>query len=522
MQAVYTGVMKLLEAQLRPYLEIGSGPSPRPGCGADQLEATYHSNTDYSDVSIHEGQITIRNGQIKIRAVNARLSDHYGVQAFAVAHASWKEVRVKIPWRHLASQPVEIQVVGLQVVITPTARADWSVDDVRRHKEHTVADAVVALQKKLGAVFERREQRHKKLGLLGRLKAKLLHHFRPEVTIMDVHVRYENMGQHPQPCEPFAAGLVLYRVAVKTTNVSSSTRPKVCGARRGSTSRPKTTDDRKEVEISVSPGESERSGVYCQTISQGARSVLTGGDTTSVGQLLEAARSVAAAHAAHGCGASSPEEKLGKHERERQQQSFFEAHAAIATRMRCGDAHDEHSAGGAAARRGTGAAGATPPAPFSPYENFGSPWLLGPLSLHAVQSVSTAADDGSIFDYEAPIQVPPLSPPAPPPSPATCRSSLATAPSPLHPAHGRCSRFTCRTLRHTCPTHSSRVCSRPAPSARRMRSGPSTHSRRRSSARSAGPTRTTVAAPREPTGAPRSTPLCTNSRLRARSRRATS
>ena len=135
MNIVYDGVMKVLEAQLRPYLEIGRGPAPAYIDDESGLQRTRYKNVDYSDVKMADGLISINNGQLKHDVVNERLSDHLGLSAFEVRHAQWKEVRVKIPWTSFATQSVEIQVEGLQVVLTPTVRSSWSVEEVRRHKE---------------------------------------------------------------------------------------------------------------------------------------------------------------------------------------------------------------------------------------------------------------------------------------------------------------------------------------------------------------------------------------------------
>jgi hypothetical protein len=46
--------------------------------------------------------------------------------------------------------------------------------------------AVEALTKKLKDVLEKHDHKKKKLGLLGKIKAKLLYHFRPDVTVRGV------------------------------------------------------------------------------------------------------------------------------------------------------------------------------------------------------------------------------------------------------------------------------------------------------------------------------------------------
>ena len=395
--ALYKLIDDKITSVLRPYLEIGRGPD----------------NEMLSDVVVSEGGvISIEKAYIKTTMLNKRMVDKG--MPFTVQHAYCENIRVSIPWNSWGTLPVEVEVVGLSLVLAPRQRHEWSVDDVRRHKEALVAAALQTLQKKLRELAKR----NKKPNFLAGLKAKLLAHFRPEITVRAVHIRYEQLEQTPSdgaprpPCEPFVAGFMLDSMSAKTTLATDG-------------------PARKEVDIVVSRPDGN-TGVYCRTLSMGATSVLpraqragaSGGGSHEEGDddddddAIEVEATPAPAPAAAGPKVGftlTPRRTLRKRtERERQLQ-FFVEHSAIAERMQRVELESRmaptalptgrRDTSPQKGRRGRSLHHAAVVA-GDPADGFGRhAWLIGPISLVARLSTSTAAKHAATFDYEAPLQV---------------------------------------------------------------------------------------------------------------------
>eukprot|EP00966_Prymnesium_polylepis_P165095 3817187-Prymnesium_polylepis.1 len=56
-----------------------------------------------------------------------------------------ENVKVKIPWFSWSTNPVEVSVDGLLVVLEPTNESQWTVEQVRSSKERAIEDALVEL-----------------------------------------------------------------------------------------------------------------------------------------------------------------------------------------------------------------------------------------------------------------------------------------------------------------------------------------------------------------------------------------
>jgi len=103
-------------SQLKPFLEIGTGPDGEP-C---------------SDFVVNEdGDMSIENMMLKPHIINERLVQMGS--PLRVAMVRCKRIFFDLPWGDLAGGKYNLVVDDLMIVLYPLEHDQWSVEDVRAH-----------------------------------------------------------------------------------------------------------------------------------------------------------------------------------------------------------------------------------------------------------------------------------------------------------------------------------------------------------------------------------------------------
>ncbi len=165
---------------------------------------------DNLSVAFWSGEIALENASIRPEALS-RLQLPLRLELGRI-----QSLRVKIPWRKLASQSVEIELVGLYVVLVPIDSQSWAYDKsgfVRLVKERLELHEIRRVQSQTQKLLSAEEALRSK-SFLQRLTAKVLDNLR--ITIRDIHVRFEfRTGLHT-----FSTGLMLAKVDYCTTSAN--------------------------------------------------------------------------------------------------------------------------------------------------------------------------------------------------------------------------------------------------------------------------------------------------------------
>ena len=163
---------------------------------------------EHLSVAIWKGQILLENAYIRPEAL-ARFR-----LPLRLALGKISSLRVTIPWRKLASRPVEIELNGLYIVLTPMDSSLWTYDkaafvqQVRERLElHELRRAQNLSQKLVSA-----EETLNNKTFLQRLTAKIVDNLR--ITIKNVHVRFEFRTN----LNSFSTGVTLESIDYCTTN----------------------------------------------------------------------------------------------------------------------------------------------------------------------------------------------------------------------------------------------------------------------------------------------------------------
>ena len=159
-------------------------------------------------VAVWQGDIILENVHLKpdlFQMLQLPLTVKYGKVT---------RLSVKIPWTRLTSEPVEIILEGLYIVISPQEKSNWDYSEsgnVMKRKEyidlHEQRRATVQDQKLLSA-----EEELQKRSFLEKLTAKVVDNLK--VRIQDIHVRFE---YHIEKSH-FSTGITLERIDCYTTN----------------------------------------------------------------------------------------------------------------------------------------------------------------------------------------------------------------------------------------------------------------------------------------------------------------
>lgn len=134
---------------------------------------------------------------------------------------------VRVPWARIQSNPVEVVLVGLYVVLTPQERSSWQYSqqgEIARRKEILVNHEIRRSQKKEMSVVSAEEEIRQK-SFLDKITAKVIDNL--QITIQDIHIRLE------YPWAPnFSCGITLEKLEGFTTdfnwNRKFADRQRVC------------------------------------------------------------------------------------------------------------------------------------------------------------------------------------------------------------------------------------------------------------------------------------------------------
>ena len=181
---------RLLAARLGKYIA---------GLERDNLSVTFWS-----------GEIALENASIRPEALT-RLQ-----LPLRLALGRIQSLRVKIPWRKLASESVEIELAGLYLVLVPVEGQAWTYDKsgfVRLVKERLELHEIRRVQSQSQKLLSAEEVLRSK-SFLQRLTAKVLDNLR--ITVRDIHIRFEfRAGLHA-----FSSGVMLAKVDYCTTSAA--------------------------------------------------------------------------------------------------------------------------------------------------------------------------------------------------------------------------------------------------------------------------------------------------------------
>jgi len=131
-----------------------------------------------------------------------------------------RKLFLKVPWNALSSQPVQLEITGLDLLINPLEKNKWQglIDSQNKFEvvEKQVISHAISVLKKL--IEERKEkssgpQTTESEGYLSKLMTRIVDNV--QVTIKQIHIRYEDtlFSRHP-----LALGVTLRTLSVHTTN----------------------------------------------------------------------------------------------------------------------------------------------------------------------------------------------------------------------------------------------------------------------------------------------------------------
>ena len=121
---------------------------------------------------------------------------------------------VKIPWTHLASEPVEILLEGLYIVISPQEKEMWDYSEegnIMKRKEYIELHEQRRTNTQDHKLLNPEEELQKK-GFLEKLTAKVVDNLK--LRIQDIHVRFEYHIENSH----FSTGITLEKIDCYTTN----------------------------------------------------------------------------------------------------------------------------------------------------------------------------------------------------------------------------------------------------------------------------------------------------------------
>jgi vacuolar protein sorting-associated protein 13A/C len=159
-------------------------------------------------VAVWEGDIILENVYLK--------SDIFQMWQLPLVLKYGKITRlfVKIPWSRLASEPVEIILEGLYMVISPQQKEEWDYSEegnIKKRKEyielHEQRRPSTSDQKPLNA-----EEELQKKGYIEKLTSRIVDNLK--VNIQDIHIRFEYHLENTH----FSTGVTLEKIECNTTN----------------------------------------------------------------------------------------------------------------------------------------------------------------------------------------------------------------------------------------------------------------------------------------------------------------
>ena len=140
---------------------------------------------------------------------------------FIIKFSSIKKLHVRVPYRSISSQPVELVLKSLVLVIAPLPRSQWVVSDTWSYdyKRALLQDFVLTMAEKLKSQGDDKNSKKDEESYWDRRIIKILDNV--QITIRNIHLRYEDDLQI-KDC-PFSLGFTLKELSIKTTNASWET-----------------------------------------------------------------------------------------------------------------------------------------------------------------------------------------------------------------------------------------------------------------------------------------------------------
>ena len=172
---------------------------------------------DNLKLGVWSGEISLNNLQLN-RTILQRLN-----LPVVIAHGSVKSLHVVIPWATLESNPVKIRIDGVLLQIGPL---DLSILDAEDLTVRALAVKQFKLQE-IDKVFERAAEARATAGKDGqsstywqRLTAKIVDNI--EITLTNLHVRYEDSMTIPGRCFSFGVSLDTFSLTTRNKDWKES------------------------------------------------------------------------------------------------------------------------------------------------------------------------------------------------------------------------------------------------------------------------------------------------------------
>ena len=213
MYAINSMLDQMITKQLRKYMAEGTD--------GDEV---------FSDVLVKDGNVALTNVYGKPEQVNARLALEGLPLRVVCVHC--KNIKVSIPWLHMSSGFVEVNIDEVLLLLQPSVY-ERSADELRQTKEADIVRAIEQLLKRHQQA-QQTEKKAKKASFFARLKAQLEEHLRPRIRVSRVHVRYEQFGTPMERSRSaqvmnggFALGFLLHQCLIEKDAVETSVQVKL-------------------------------------------------------------------------------------------------------------------------------------------------------------------------------------------------------------------------------------------------------------------------------------------------------
>ena len=143
------------------------------------------------ELDVLNGHLLLQNLTVRSSALQ-KLQLPLNVKAGVVGR-----VELRIPWAHLSTQPTELRLNNLLLLVGPQSEVPWDHEaEERRVLEHKLA-ALIAHDRKSAAVALAERERPKRMSWAARLSARVIEKLQVDVT--NVVVRYVDGTHGPIP-----------------------------------------------------------------------------------------------------------------------------------------------------------------------------------------------------------------------------------------------------------------------------------------------------------------------------------
>ena len=132
---------------------------------------------------------------------------------FNIVYGKIGKLSASLPWRNLSSEPVEILLESLHLIITPKPREEWGFIDLSSYDRKIAAleDFVEKFLEQLKINQESKSD--EEMGYLDRLNSKIIDNI--QIDIKNIHIRLED---HTTSSEPLSLGHTHKELKLHTCN----------------------------------------------------------------------------------------------------------------------------------------------------------------------------------------------------------------------------------------------------------------------------------------------------------------